>query len=229
MKTIGSYTAYTMSDDPNEQWSRLSAHYAQMLDGELLKLASEYSNLTEVARQVLRDTMRKRGLGDPLKPQELQQGPGRLRFDQGIELEGGEDAPAEDGESKTAIEYTWKTELCECETREQAWQIAEVLDRAGIESWLRDPTRYFAEPALDLTGFRIAVAADQLDEARAIIAQPIPQDIIEESQVKVPEYENPKCPGCDDPEPTLLETDPVNRWGCEACGREWVDPEAFPE
>jgi hypothetical protein len=205
-----------MSDNTYEEWRRLSEHYAQMLDGELLKLANEYSDLTEVARQVLRDEMLKRGLGDPLKPQELQQTPGRFRFERGIELEGEEDSPADDEEGKAAIEYTWKTELCECETREQAWQLRRVLDRAGIESWVRDPTRIF-------------VAADQLDEARAIIAQPIPQEIIEESQAKVPEYENPKCPGCGDPEPTLLEAEPVNRWGCEVCGREWADPEVLPE
>ena len=223
MKRTGSYTAYTMSEDSYEEWRRLSEHYAQMLDGELLRLANEYSDLTEVARQVLRDEMLKRGLGDPLKPQELQQTPGRFHFERGIELDGDEDAPADDDEGKAGIEYTWKTLLCECENREQAWQIEAVLGLAGIESWVVDPTRYFTTPALDLTNYRIEVAADQLDEARKIIAQPIPQEIIEESQTKVPEYENPKCPGCGDTEPTLLETDPANRWGCEVCGREWTE------
>ena len=212
-----------MPDDPYEQRRRLSEHYSRMLDGELLKLANEYSDLTEVARQVLRDEMLKRGLGDPLKPQELQQTPGRFRFERGIELEGEEDSPSDEEDGEKAIEYTWKTLLCECESPEQASQVREVLFRAGIESWIENSGRRYASNWHYAGNIGIQVAADQLDQARTILAQPIPQDIVEESQVKVPEYENPECPGCGDPEPTLLEADPVNRWGCEVCGREWTE------
>jgi hypothetical protein len=213
-----------MMEDPNEQWRRLTEHYAQMLDGELLRLAGQYGDLTETARQVLRDEMLKRGLGDPTKPAEVQT-PGRFRFERGVELEGDEDCAgdAEDGDGPH--EYTWKTELCECENREQAWQIFRALEHAGIESWIRPP----GYGAMGSTYYLIQVAADQLDEAKKVIAQPIPQEIVEESRIEVPEYAAPKCPGCGDPEPTLLEAEPANRWGCEVCGREWADAEALPE
>ncbi|HEX8810726.1 MAG TPA: hypothetical protein VF742_01915, partial [Terracidiphilus sp.] len=74
--------------DSYEEWRRLGEHYAQMLDGELLQLANDYSDLTEVAQQALRDEMSKRGLGDPLNPKTLQQTPGHFKFDRGMELNG---------------------------------------------------------------------------------------------------------------------------------------------
>ncbi|HEX8812567.1 MAG TPA: hypothetical protein VF742_11305, partial [Terracidiphilus sp.] len=144
------------------------------------------------------------------------------------ELNGAEESTPEDEESTPTHEYTWKTELCECQTREQAQQLREMLHRAGIESWLRDPTQNYVAATWDSIILIILVAADQLEEARRIIAQPIPQDIIEESQIEVPEFATPKCPGCGDSDPVLLEADPVNRWACEVCGREWTEAGESP-
>jgi hypothetical protein len=218
-----------MQDDLSEEWRRLSEHYAQMYDGELLRLASRYSDLTNAAKEVLRVEMLKRGLGDPTKPAEVQRDSGRLRFERGVELDGHEEHDDDGEDGKPAHDYTWKTELCECDTREQTWQIRAVLDRAKIESWLFDPSREVATRLLDRIPFRILVAADQLEEARKIIAQPIPQDIIDDSQMTVPVYVIPTCPGCGDPDPTLLEGEDANRWGCEVCGKEWSELEKPPE
>jgi len=218
-----------MQDDLNEEWRRLSEHYAQMYDGELLRLASRYSDLTNAAKEVLRVEMLKRGLGDPTKPAEVQRDSGRLRFERGVELDGHEDSGSDVEDGAPAHEYTWKTELCECNTREQTWQLRTMLDRAKIESWLFDPAREVATRLLDRIPFRILVAADQLDEARKIIAQPIPQDILEESQMDIPAYVIPRCPACGDPDPTLLEDEQSNRWSCEICGKEWTELEKLPE
>jgi hypothetical protein len=216
-----------MPDDLHDEWRRLTEHYAQMYDGELVRLAHQYADLTDVARQVLRDEMLKRGLGDPAKPDEVQQDSGRLRFERGFEIDGdASGSDVEDGER--AHEYTWKTDLCECENEEQAWQISRVLDRAGIDCWVRDTGRGFVASSLDLTNIRIVVAADQLEEARKIIAQPIPQEIIDESQVEVPPYVIPTCPACGDPDPTLLEDEKANCWSCEVCGKEWTELEKPP-
>ncbi len=213
--------------DLNEEFRRLTEYYAQMYDGELVRLANQYASLTEVAQQVLRDEMLKRGLGDPTKPDEVQQDPGRLRFERGVEINGDE---ASDTEAAVqSLEYTWKTELCECNTHEQAWQIQEMLSRAEIESWLFDPTRSFPTNFLDLTPYRIKVAADQLEDARKVIAQPMPQEIIEDSLVEVPPYVAPKCPRCGDTDPTLFEDTEANRWSCEVCGHQWTDPVETPK
>ncbi len=196
-----------------------------MYDGELVHLAADYASLTETARQILREAMLKRGLGDPLKPETTQQTPGRLQFNRGTELDG-KDASAFDAENgKAPLEFTWKTLLCECATSVHARQIVQTLDRAEIDSWILDPAQHFVSSAPDATYIRIMVAADQLEEARAVLAHPIPQDILEASQAEVPTFSTPECPKCGDPDPILLAAEPVNQWSCEACGKEWSEPE----
>jgi len=131
-------------------------------------------------------------------------------------------------------EYTWKTPLCECDDRAGAWQLAEVLRRAGIESWIDGPGgSYSPYSQLDERNLRILVAADQLDQARIIAAQPIPQEIIEQSKTDAPEFELPACPQCGAKDPVLEAVDPTNSWLCEACGKQWTeavgDPNQTPE
>lgn len=215
-----------MLQDAGAERQRLTELYGQKWDGELLELAADAGDLTEMAQQVLRDEMRKRGLGVPVPGQPVMQ----RAVEPGIEEPefGGEifRAPAtqgedEGGDTEPAHEYTWKTLLCECETREQVWELMEQLRRAGIESWSQ---------SRGLTYPRVLVAADQLEQAQTIAAQPIPQDIIAEwqaassAQEEAPEeFELPKCPACGAGDPVLTGVDPSNTWLCEACGKEWRD------
>ncbi len=73
---------------------------------------------------------------------------------------------------------------------------------------------------------QINVAADQLEEAREIAAQPIPQEIIEWQRElrEAPAYEIPVCPKCKAEDPTLESVEPTNSWLCESCGYTWSDP-----
>lgn len=57
-----------MFASPDKEWRRLTEHYAGMYDEELLNLARDSKDLTEMAQQVLRDEIKKRGLGDPTAP-----------------------------------------------------------------------------------------------------------------------------------------------------------------
>jgi hypothetical protein len=57
-----------MQETPDQEWRRLTEHYAGMWDEELLDLAADYKDLTEMAQQTLRDEMKKRGLGEPTAP-----------------------------------------------------------------------------------------------------------------------------------------------------------------
>ena len=298
-----------MQESPDQEWRRLGEHYAGMYDEELLELARDYKNLTEMAQQVLRDEMKKRGLGEPLAPRREnasaspRAGNGasrrrnarapcaqseaaaadpraeqdRLRFaahyatladedlidladdvesltagaqlalGQELEKRGlgsagaitkegdGEESDAlaraearmgavaddsdEESESSGPSEYTWKVDLGEYDTRAEASQRIEMLRRAGIESW-------FADPYAQSSTFRITVAADQLEEAQHVIAHPVPAEIVEQSQVTVPEFEMPRCPRCRAADPVLIDTEPVNKWLCESCEHEWSDPDA---
>ena len=200
--------------DIGEERQRLARLYSEKWDEELRELAAGFADLTEPAQQALREEMKTRGLGDPTAPPP----PPAPFIPREPDLN---DDAAPDGEP--ALDYTWKTQLCDCESREQAGQLAEALRRAGIESWIEGDSRH----TWDLAGPRLLVAADQLDHARAIAAQPIPQDIVDEWNARLADpqpFELPTCPACGAPDPVLTDVDPVNTWECEVCGHEWTDP-----
>lgn len=202
------------------EWQRLTQLYREMCDGELEELDADKGDLTEVAQQVLRDEIRKRGLDGPSGPGTEPNRAGSFgasKWGTGDDAAAGVDS-AEEG--NRPVEYTWKTPLCECEDREQAWQIWEVLRQAGIESWTEVPGYNVAR---EMSLPRIVVAADQLEQARAIISWPIPQEIVEQANMDVSDYEPPVCPSCGAADPILEGADPVNAWRCESCGRQWSE------
>lgn len=220
-----------MQNDPGSEWQRLTALYQQKSDEELLELADDFGNLTDVAQQVLRDELRKRRLALPqaqtptAEPPQMDRRPKFGAWSRAIAEQNG-DLDTEDEESgeDPPVEYTWKTLLRTCDTREEAWQISEMLKRSGIESWIEAPE----QGSLDLTGPRVIVAADELEQARAIAAQPIPQEIIDQSRVRVEDFVPPACPKCGAADPLLESVEPTNSWLCEVCGAEWSEPASTP-
>ncbi len=221
-----------MQANPLEEWQRLSELYRGKSEEELRELADDFADLTETAQQVLRDEMRKRGIGDPGAPNVPQNHadsphaePNPLATLLCEPQNHGYDPFFGQEETDQPHEYTWKTPLCECEDGDEAWQLAEVLRRAGIESWVEQPgTRY----SFGVINPRLLVAADQLEQARTIAAQPIPQEIVEQSKTGQPEYEPPACPQCGAKDPVLEAVEPANSWRCEACGKQWTDLTADP-
>jgi hypothetical protein len=208
-----------MQDDPQRYWRDLTENYRQMSDGELLELGESSGDLTEMAQQVLRDEMRKRGL-DELKPANAPHITGHPAVVHWESPRYRDMAREASGDGEAPHEFTWKTLLCECDTSQEAWQVSETLRRAGIESWVTG-----SRSAWDVSGPRVQVAADQLEHAQAVLSSPIPQEVIEESQIKVPEFALPGCPQCGANDPLLESVDPVNAWLCETCGAQWSDPE----
>ncbi len=225
-----------MQNDPLVEWQRLTENYSRMYDDQLLDLAADSQDLTEQARQVLSDEMRKRGIELP-KPPIIA---ARSLPDPGIERapvafgilsrapEPVPDTPDVDDQSDGPLEYTWKTELCECGEREEAWQISEMLRQAGIQCWTERPGTYSGYTQVDSGGLRIMVAADQLEQAQEVAAGPIPQEIIDQSKMQMPEFALPVCPKCGAADPVLEGVDPYNTWHCEACENEWTE-EPGPE
>jgi hypothetical protein len=210
-----------MFTNPNADWQMLAEHYREMGDGELLELAADIHDLTDVAQGVLRDEMRARGLGTPeavtegpVRAEDLlaevPDGPAEVHWETHDRWLGPDDAAAMPGDGPP-VEYSWKVPLAEFETGVEALQLAKALSRAGVESWL------------DRHAPRVLVAADQLEQAQTVAAMPIPQEIIEESAAQVPEFEIPACPSCGAPDPTLESADPVNCWHCDSCGNEWSE------
>jgi hypothetical protein len=239
-----------MQIDPVLEWQRLTAEYRQMSAEELLELARDYADLTEPAQQAMRTEMRSRGLGDPENPksvaalQSAQTEPpqppvalGNAPSDPADDIAFGNpfgahapepvpDTPDTGDEDDVPHEYTWKTILCACDEYNEAWRISEALKRAGIESWIERQGSRYAIPWVDelMTGeLQVQVAADELDAARAVASQPIPQDIIEESETEIPEYKVPKCPKCGAEDPILEAVELSNTWRCEQCDEQWTE------
>lgn len=243
-----------MQIDPVVELHRLAEAYRATSPEELLELARDYSDLTDAAQQALRSELLGRGLGDPADPhfgvvarpvaQSAKPAPrgerplsGGAMMGAGLGFFGGQaaevvaDAANGDDADGQPHEYTWKTLLCECGNREEAAQLQEALRRAGIESWVNFDgytTAYVpsVEYHLTTTGLRILVAADQLDEARTVAAQPIPQEIVDDLRAEIPEFVEPECPHCGAKDVVLEAVDPANTWRCEQCDQQWT--EALP-
>ena len=207
-----------MQDDPGREWLRLTRLYAEKTDDELLELAADFRNLTEIAQGVLRDELKKRALGDPPTPvalhRETSPGFGGWSGDSKTAAEtihgGGQGEP---------VEYTCKAVLCDCDDWDQAWNISDALRREGIESWTEGPHSSFE---IGLIHPRVLVPADRLDDARTVASSPIPQEIIDLHKDFVP----PRCPKCGAGDPLLESVEPVNTWRCENCGARWSDAAA---
>ena len=221
-----------MQTDPAEVWRRLSEHYRSMFDGELEELAHSFSDLTETAQQVLRNELKHRGMADPgakAKAGSSRDGepsiPDGIRWTSAVDPRAGVDsggenhAPDRGAASDGLVEFSWKTPLCECASEEQALAICQALKRAGIENWYEAPGRGWSSG-----GPQVVVAADQLEQARQIASQPIPEEILDDLRLVAPEYEAPPCPVCHAVDPVLESAEPSNNWLCEACGHQWRDP-----
>jgi ribosomal protein L37AE/L43A len=237
-----------MQTEPAGEWLRLAEEYRAKSSEELRELAADYADLTEPAQQALRQEMHSRKLGDPqatsapnlderAPTQAANQSPQRPRSVPSVaepdifptaSVFGGlghspkivPDESDDDGGEENASgphDYTWKTVLCDCETNEEAQYLAEALRISGLESWVQGPREFGRRYA------RVLVAADQLEQARAIAERPIPKEIVDESKEEAPEFVEPKCPKCGSDDVVLEAVDTANRWRCEHCDAEWSD------
>ncbi len=217
-----------MQSDPMEEWRRLTALYSEMGEIEIRDLAAQINDLTPTAQQIFRDELKKRGIAErPESPSPSNDSlPRESQWNLDDYHSNVDNADRESGaeEGNPPTEYSWKTPLIECGTREDAWQRSEMLRRAGIENWIEDPSTRSRVGAWTLRNPRIMVAADQLEQALAIAAQTIPQDIIDESRLPAEDFEVPRCPKCKAEDPTLESVEPSNNWLCESCGHTWSDP-----
>ncbi|MGB6973168.1 MAG: hypothetical protein WBD67_00655 [Terracidiphilus sp.] len=203
--------------DPSRDWQALSELYHEKSDVELLQLADDYGDLTEVAQEVLRGEMKARGLDDPAAPKRPERRP--QKDTETHRVVPGQLSEDEEGEeSELPREYTWKTPLCTCTSVQHAQQIAEMLQRAGVESWIEG-----GQNPWDAGSLRVVVAADELDHAQEVMAKPIPQDVVDATSIEVLEFVAPMCPACGAEDPVLEGVEPVNQWLCEACGRQWSE------
>ena len=174
------------------EWQRLTELYREMGDGELEELDADKADLTEMAQQVLRDELKKRGLDSsraesPWSQIELR----ALWRSSGVLAAMRRRARRAPKTSDRRSGVHLEDAAVRMRRQGRGWQIREVLRQAGIESWIEVPG---SRDGHEYGNPRIVVAADQLEKALEIISQPIPQEIVEQSKMQVPDYVPPVCP-----------------------------------
>jgi hypothetical protein len=230
MELYSAFILLPMQIDPMAEWQRITKVYRGMYDDELINLVADKEDLTDVARQVLDLELKKRGLGDLSNASAAREAP-EIRHERRAALIGNQGGASQivlDHRARmneAPLEYSWKTPLCECESMEQAQQLTENLKLAGIDSWIDEPNAASRFNGLQNPNPRVLVAADQLEQAREVAANPIPKEIIEDLKFVGPEFDMPKCPHCGVPDPALEGVNPFNSWRCEGCGCQWTESE----
>ncbi len=200
--------------DPNKESQRLAALYAGMEDTELAKIIEDASSLTEIAREVLRSEMARRGM-EPLPEATTE-----------------EDKIVGEPISPPPVMLRRFRDLPEASIAKS------ILDSAGIESYLADDNLVRMDWFYSnlIGGIKLFVKQQDVEEANNLLNQGVP----EKFEVDTPgEYEQPRCPKCQSFDVSFDGLDkpasyagmfinlPIpftnTGWKCHACGHSWKE------
>lgn len=203
--------------DPATEWRRLSELYGQMDDGELLAIARQKSELTEVAQEVLANEIRQRRL--QVQPEEP---PPRPPI-----LETQPDSPYYEDRRLVEIATVWSLA--------DAQQVQQLLDQAGIPFVMRPEKATGVDTVTSdfAKGVSVGVMNVGVPWARQAL------QFYEPANDPGPKQEEPdeipvRCPRCHSVEvvfdtligePPASGTDPPQEfeWTCDSCGHRWKD------
>ncbi|MGA8429729.1 MAG: DUF2007 domain-containing protein [Candidatus Sulfotelmatobacter sp.] len=199
----------SQSDEQRERL-RLAKNYADMSDGELLRLAQDPESLTDLAWDALEDEMDRR------------------------RLECLEDAP----DRGQAVEVRELVTIRQFRDLPEALLAKGSLESAGIECFLADENLVRLDWFISnfIGGIKLKVRPADMENARKILDEPILEGLYVHG---VGLYEQPRCPKCNSLDVSFQELDrpiafmsaflrvpmPVQRnaWRCQACSAEWED------
>lgn len=210
--------------DPAEDWPRLSEHYRQLSDDELLALALQTSELTDVAQQALAQEIANRRL-------KLQ--PGESATPRSPEPQSD---PAGDGESP----YAEDRKLVVIGT---VWSLADalklqsLLERAGIPFYMgpEKATGVAAVTSNFANGLDVQIMQVGVPWALQALGQYFPEDEPPEQKPDESDDAAIHCPKCHSTEVVFEDLDrgpensggkpssPKFKWTCDSCGHEWED------
>ena len=209
--------------DPAGEGLRLSEHYRQLSDDELLGLARQTSELTDGAQQALAQEIANRRLKIP--PEESAAPPSPEP--QPDSFEDGESPYAEDRELVV---------ICTVWSLTDALKLQRLLDTAGIPFYLGPEKATGAEAVTSnfANGLSVQIMQVAVPWARLVLQQYFPAD--EPPEEKADESDNLAihCPKCHSTEVVFEDLDrgPENsegkpsskfKWTCDSCGHEWED------
>jgi DNA-directed RNA polymerase subunit M/transcription elongation factor TFIIS len=209
--------------DPAEEWLRLSEHYRQLSDEELVEMARQTSELTDVAQQVLAHEIANRRLKippeEPAAPRRPEPQPDS----------------AEDAESPYADDRELVV-ICSVWSLADALKLRCLLDTAGIPFYMgpEKATSVEAVTSNFANGLSVQVMQVGVPWASQVLQQYFPAD--EPPEEKAGESDNLAihCPKCHSTTVVFEDLDrgPENsedklsskfKWTCDSCRHEWED------
>jgi hypothetical protein len=226
--------------DPEQERQRLSEFYSRQMDGELEKTAGQAYELTEVARELLRAELARRGLTPKFvenAPIILKKKPMPMPGDPPPPEPPVESMPGGEPEQRDLVTIRRFRDLPEALLAEGS------LKSSGIDCLLIDDNTIRMDWFWSnlLGGIKLQVDSENAEAASEILDQPIPESL---EVAGIGEYEQPRCPKCSSLDVAFRELDPAayltlvvnlpipihrKAWRCHSCGMEWEEVPEQPE
>ena len=208
--------------DPAAEWRRLSAHYRQLTDDELVDLARKQGELTDIAQQCLRDEVVGRRLKiEPVKPEKARP----------VLVPQSPDSPYAEERSLVQLCTVWSVR--------DALQIQNLLDGAGIPFYMGEERATGVDQVTSnfAGGVDVSIMNVGLPWARPLMLYYFPKDVPAAEKEEEEKNETPaviRCPKCNSEEVVfqdMQDEDPATherilqkyKWKCDSCGNEWED------
>ena len=228
------------------EWLRLSEHYRQMTDGELIAIARDRSQLTEIAQQILAQELSQRKL--KVEPEKRRGEPGTRDQDapRNPHPNVANNAPSRSGTRTHPVGDTGASayvgdpyaedrklvELLTVWSLRDARQVQSMLGGAGIPFFMGE------EKATDVdsvtsnfsAGVTVKVMRIAWPWGLQALAHYEPKDVPEWEKWEWEKEVAVRCPSCRSKDIVFEElvktangASPKYRWTCSVCGNQWQD------
>jgi hypothetical protein len=227
--------------DPEQERKRLLDYYSRQMDGRLEQIATQAAGLSELAREVLREELVRRGLDVALL-----QPPRKEETSSTTPVEPSSTEPPVRNGQPPSDEFEKRNLVIIRKFRDlpEALLAQGLIDSAGIETFLFDDAtvrmNWFWSNLLG--GIKLLVDAENVEAANEILNQPIPEGFTFEG---AGDYQQPRCPKCQSMDISLEELNkpiaygslfinlpvPIHRkgWICHSCKHMWRENETGPD
>jgi len=206
--------------DRAAEYLRICDHYRSLTDGELLVLARQPSELTDVAQQALAGEISSRRL--KVQPDNPAVSP---RPQPPLDIQDPADPNYDEDKHLVTIRTVWSLA--------DALQLQNLLDTAGIPFYIgpEKATGLDAVTSNFADGLDFQIMSIGVPSARQAMQNYAPDDDRAQEPEEELEDASVRCPKCHSSEVVLDETEPVRegaspqrfRWTCDACGHHWED------
>jgi len=206
--------------DRAAEYLRVRDHYRELTDGELLILARQPSDLTDVAQHALASELSSRSL----KP-EAEKPAVATRPEPPIEIQDPTDPNYDEDKRLVTICTVWSLA--------DALHLQNLLDTAGIPFYI-GPEKATAVDAVISNfadGLNFQIMSIGVPWARQAMRSYIPADDRAQEPEEELDQASVRCPKCHSCEVVLAETELVRdgalpqrfKWTCDECGSHWED------